>query len=94
MIYRHQRQWGWLSAIEMFCSAGAGGAYLTSVASYLLAGKAIFAPGVLASVALVAAAIALLLFDMPSVWLAPKALANLRSPQARGGLSLAVFAVL
>lgn len=94
MVYRAQRQWGWLVATEMLLSGAAAGAYLISVAPFLAADQDIYLTGVEASLALVLAALGGILADLTAVRLAPRAFANQRSPVARGGIGLGVFTCL
>lgn len=94
MVYRAQRQWGWLVATEMFLSGAAAGAYLISVAPFLAAGQEVYLTGIEASLALVLAALGGILADLTSVRLAPRAFAYQRSPVARGAIGLGAFTCL
>lgn len=94
MTFRQQKLWGWPSATEMFSSGAAAGAYLVSVMPFLLEGREVYFAGVLASIDLLLVSFVLLMVDMPSIWLVPRSIANLRAPQARGAIGLMVFGVL
>jgi formate-dependent nitrite reductase membrane component NrfD len=97
MVYKSQREWGWPIAVEIFCGGTAGGTYIISVISYLLAGERIFLTGVVASIVLVLISVLVLLAHLPSIWRASKVFLNPQSPLTLGavGLSLLIiFSVL
>lgn len=94
MVYKSQTEWGWPIAVEMFCGGAAGGTYVILVISYLVFGGMIYLTGVVASVVLVLISVLVLLVDLISIWRAPRAFLNPKSPLAMGATGLSLFIIL
>ena len=93
MVYKSQSEWGWPIVLEIFCGGTAGGTYIISVISYLLAGDRIFLTGVVASIVLVLIAVLVLLAHLPSIWRASKVFLNPKSPLTLGAVGLSLLII-
>jgi len=93
MVYASQREWGWLTAIEIFCGGTAGGTYIISTLSYLVFGGRIFLTGVYASLVLVLISVFVLVAESTFLWRLPRAFFNIKSPLALGAISLSLLIV-
>ncbi len=93
MVYKSQQEWGWPIAIEVFCGGTAGGVYMISVLPCLVFGGRIFLTGVFASLVLVLICVFGLVTDSTSVWRAPRAFFNPKSPLAVGAISLSLLII-
>ncbi len=92
--YTSQKEWGWPSAIEIFCGGAAGGTYILSVLPSLLFTGRVFSAGVYASLALVLISVFVLAAESNSLWRLPKAFLNIKSPLALGAISLSLMIIL
>ena len=93
MVYASQREWGWLTAIEIFCGGTAGGTYIISTLSYLVFGGRIYLTGVFASLILVLISVFVLVAESTSLWRLPRAFFNIKSPLALGAISLSLLII-
>ena len=93
MVYKSQREWGWPTAIEIFCGGTAGGTYIISALPYLIFGGRIFLTGVAASLVLVLISVSVLITEPTSVWRAPRAFFNVKSLLTVGAISLSLFII-
>jgi formate-dependent nitrite reductase membrane component NrfD len=94
MVYTLQKEWGWSSAIEIFCGGTAGGTYILSVLPYLLFSSRVFLTGVYASLVLVLISVFMLVVESNSLWRLPRAFFNTKSPLALGGISLSLLVII
>ncbi len=93
MVCESQREWGWPTAIEIFCAGTAGGTYMVSTLPYLIFGGRIFLTGVAASLVLVLISVSMLITESTSVWRASRAFSNIKSPLTVGAISLSLFII-
>jgi len=94
MVCESQREWGWPTAIEIFCGGTAGGTYIISALPYLIFGGRIFLTGVAASLVLVLISVSVLITEPTSVWRAPRAFFNVKSLLTVGAISLSLLIIL
>jgi len=92
--YTSQKEWGWPSAIEIFCGGTAGATYILSVLPYLLFSGSVFLNGVYASLVLVLISVFMLAGESNSLWRLPRAFFKIKSPLALGAISLSLLVIL
>ena len=92
--YPSQKEWGWPSAIEIFCGGTAGGTYILSLLPYLLFSGKVFLTGVYASLVLVLISVFVLVAESNSLWRLPRVFLNIKSPLTLGAIGLSVLIIL
>ena len=93
MGYESQREWGWPTAIEIFCGGTAGGTYIMSALPYLIFGGRIFLPGVAASLGLMLISVFVLMAESTSLRRVSRTFSNIKSPLTVGAISLSLFII-